>query len=576
MWSQVESEIEVSRQKIFAAIAGYSDLTLIRGFGNMGDELIFAGTRQLLSALKYREVSITDLAGVQGELGLITGGGSWCGPYQYMVEYLPQIERQFKRVIILPSSYDPAVPVIRRTLSQSSATFFARELVSYEQIRSICRAELAHDCAFFFDFRPYRIQGGGLLTSFRTDRESVGLPLPPENNDLSLTCETLDEWLRTIARYEVVHTDRAHVMIAAAMLGKHVRFRSSNYHKIPGIAEFSLRSLPVRKINHLDPAEVVSELQALDEKYRRLLPPELSTRDTKVEVTTVVRKDHSSHEFAENLSAIPTRYALLLDADVEPLPGALAQLLSQFEAAPDVVAVTGCLVTADGTIEHCGANYQLTDRLIEIDLLGRGRRYDDPLGGSSLCRLIPGGMMLVRTEALQRDPLDPELGPDLDVPEWSYRLDCRGEGRLFRSIEALAVRQKPPATSIESRLNSLAHFLRKHGLIIDTLFELLPELGPSADPNSLGAGKLLLILLNQCGVKWVMERWRNNDLAPLFKTVSAREKTLQKEVDSLRLQLIEAHENYAAITRTKSWKLLTLHWRLRQAMSRSGAVTGKE
>jgi exopolysaccharide biosynthesis predicted pyruvyltransferase EpsI len=576
MWSQVESEIEVSRQKIFAAIAGYSDLTLIRGFGNIGDELIFAGTRQLLSAVEYREISINDLAGVHGDLGLITGGGSWCGPHQYMVEYLPHIERQFNRLIILPSSFDPTVPVIRRTLAQSAATFFARELVSYEQIRSLCRSELAHDCAFFFDFRPYRIQGEGLLTSFRTDRESVGLPLPPENNDISLTCESLDEWLRTMARYEVVHTDRAHVMIAAAMLGKHVRFRSSSYHKIPGIAEFSLRSLPVRQIAHLNPAEVEGELQGLDVKYRQLLPQEFATRDLTAEVTTIVRNHHRSpHELARNLSATPTRYALLLDADVQPLDGALAQLIFQIERAPDVVAVTGCIVTADGTIDHCGANYQQTDRLLEVDLLGRGRRFDDPLGSSSFCRLTPGGMILVKTEGLESAPFDPELAPHLDVFEWSYRLNSRGGGRFIRSVEALAIRHEQ-AVNVESRLNSCAIFYRKHGLIIDTLFKLLPELGPGTDPDSLGAGKLLLILVNQCGVKWVMERWQNNELAPLFKTVSAREKVLQKEVDRLRLQLVEAHENYAAITRTKSWKLLTLHWRLRQAMSRSGNASSKE
>jgi hypothetical protein len=36
------------------------------------------------------------------------------------------------------------------------------------------------------------------------------------------------------------------VMLAAAMLGKRVRYRASRYHKLPAIAEWSLRGFPVR------------------------------------------------------------------------------------------------------------------------------------------------------------------------------------------------------------------------------------------------------------------------------------------------------------------------------------------
>jgi hypothetical protein len=36
-------------------------------------------------------------------------------------------------------------------------------------------------------------------------------------------------------------------MIAAAMLGKRVEYRSSLYHKVPAIAEFSLGEFPVHR-----------------------------------------------------------------------------------------------------------------------------------------------------------------------------------------------------------------------------------------------------------------------------------------------------------------------------------------
>ncbi|MBK8315135.1 MAG: polysaccharide pyruvyl transferase family protein [Acidobacteria bacterium] len=98
-------------------------------------------------------------------------------------------------------------------------------------IGEICRAELALDGAFYFDYSPYRIRGGGgkgVLQTYRTDSERVPAAIPRDNIDISITCSTLDEWLWTIARHELVRSDRAHVVIAAALLGKDVRYRPSN------------------------------------------------------------------------------------------------------------------------------------------------------------------------------------------------------------------------------------------------------------------------------------------------------------------------------------------------------------
>jgi hypothetical protein len=125
---------------------------------------------------------------------------------------------------------------------------FAREYESLRQIKGLCRADIAHDCAFFFEHGPYRRSGDGVLHAFRTDRDARPFILPPDNNDISRTCESLDEWLWTIARHEIVRTDRAHVTIAAALLGKKVEYRSSRYHKVPGIVEFSLKPYSVEPL----------------------------------------------------------------------------------------------------------------------------------------------------------------------------------------------------------------------------------------------------------------------------------------------------------------------------------------
>ena len=242
-------DIEESRAKLLGALEGADDITLVRNQGNVGDQLIHAGMRRLLRGFDYREVGLQQLYGVRGRLAVVTGGGAWCAPHHNLPRYLPSIEEQFERVVVFPSSFDTRVGSVREALAASRAIFFAREHVSYEQIRTLCRAELAHDTAFFFDFEPYRRPGRGTLLAFRTDGEALTKSVPPGNLDLSVGCESLDEFLWAIARHELVQTDRAHVMIAAALLGKEVRFAPSSYHKLPGLAASSLQGFPVSPLD---------------------------------------------------------------------------------------------------------------------------------------------------------------------------------------------------------------------------------------------------------------------------------------------------------------------------------------
>lgn len=237
---------ELSRKRLLKAIDGAKDLTFIRSYGNIGDELIYAGTRQLLTGVTYREANILNLAPVSGHTALLSGGGAWCRPFnEVLPSILPLIEARFERVILMPSSFDTSVESVRETLTGTRALVFARERVSFEQVRSLCDADLAYDCAFFFDFRPYRCRGSGHLKAYRTDRESCLTDIPDDHNDLSATCGSLDEWLWTISSYDTIETDRAHVTIAGALLGKQVQFRPSSYHKVPAIVEYSLRGFPV-------------------------------------------------------------------------------------------------------------------------------------------------------------------------------------------------------------------------------------------------------------------------------------------------------------------------------------------
>jgi hypothetical protein len=127
-----QARIRAARTRLLRAITGAHDLWFIRSHGNIGDELIYAGTRQLLSGMDYGEASGQSLDGVSGHTALISGGGAWCQPYhEFMPALLPRVEQRFERVIVLPSSFDVSVDCVREKLTHTKALVFARECSSY-------------------------------------------------------------------------------------------------------------------------------------------------------------------------------------------------------------------------------------------------------------------------------------------------------------------------------------------------------------------------------------------------------------------------------------------------------------
>jgi hypothetical protein len=307
-------ELENSRRSLLAAIGDPSEVIFFRAWGNIGDELIYAGARQLFSQIPYQEISIRNLHLHRGKTAVIAGSGGWCRAYHAMPDYLREAERRFNRVVVFPSSFDVLVPSVSEALADSRAIVFARERYSYAQIRNLCDARLAFDTAFFFNFEPYRVPGHETLTALRTDNETNSRYVPLINNDISLTCESMDEWLWKIARSECVVTDRAHVLIAAAMLGKKVRYRPSNYHKVTGIAEYALSEFNIERISN-------EEMVDIGEEMLRLTP------DNKQIVTTMVNTSDDWHESLSQISdeiaaIVPSgsRYILIDDDKLGELP----------------------------------------------------------------------------------------------------------------------------------------------------------------------------------------------------------------------------------------------------------------
>jgi GT2 family glycosyltransferase len=273
--------LQRSRETLLGAIGEHSELVLVRGREDMGEELALAGARALLGERRHHVIGVKELCGTSGHTALICGSGGFCHHDQGLMPHVLAVaEMRFKRVILLPSSFDTSVDAVREALEHTQAVIFARESESHRLIQPLCDAHLAHDTSFFVDYATYRQTGSGILHAFRADPAPSGEhPIPPAHDDILSTASTPEGWLGTISRHALVQTDRAHVMIAAALLGKEVEFDSSNDFQVQAIADYALSSFPVKRLPpaattperapaHLAPAPCSPQAQAVRERLR--------------------------------------------------------------------------------------------------------------------------------------------------------------------------------------------------------------------------------------------------------------------------------------------------------------------
>ena len=619
--------VEASRRLILEAIGDSEDMTFVRGVGKMGDHLIGGGTRALLAGRPYREVSLREVGRVRGRLALLGGGGAWCEPYhELMPEALPVLERTFDRVVVLPSSFDLSVEAVAQALSRTRAVVFARERESYRQIRTVCDARLAHDASFFFDFSPWRREGHGVLNAWRTDRESSGrYALPAGNVDISVACESLDEWLWTIARHARVRTDRAHVLIAGALLGKTVEYRASSYHKIPEIAAFALGGFPVVHIDDPAVSECVparpaaTAAQPLEDVRVRLarasaaslarLPRLAAAPGPRVSVVlvswnrpTTIRTslrsvldsapawdrvllvdNNSSETTREILKAeasgdarvelvlldenvgcararalaarrCTTEYVLFLDDDAEIFPGSLELLVHALDTDPSALAVAANVVLPDGTVQICGGDFLIRDGIVRFTPLSAGEPFEAAAGGATEpCRWVGGACVLYRRAAFERFPLDPGMAAYYEDNEWGFRVERTVPGSLRRCPQALALHHHvakdrhgsapTDLAHVVSLAEPVAHFYKTHGVLMEALFGLVPELREKSGACDAAAARLFLELLSSRGAQWMVSEWLRGGLAPLFRP------------GGQELQKIYA---------SRWWRVATSYWSLRR------------
>jgi GT2 family glycosyltransferase len=599
------ADVERSREALLAEIGDGYDLTFMHAGGNVGDQLIWAGTRELLRGHIFREIELDELPSSGGDTVLLAGSGAFSRPYHdWMPQALAIAEQRFDRVIVMPSSFDVGEDAVRAALQRTRATIFAREPESLRRIEGFCRARAAHDCAFFYDFSSRRADGEGTLNAFRTDAEAThGLTPPPGNDDISARCETLEEWLDEIERHALVRTDRAHVMIAAALMGKPVEYADGAYHKVGAIAEAALAGHAVRRISSHNgrPAPERAPIAAHARNGDVRVTAAVVTRDrpetalraarsvaaADVGARVVLLDDNSApparamlQDAAANDGRLAVRaadrtlgvaagrglaselarseYLLLLDDDAELQAGALERLVADLDAHPEAIAVTPLVAGGDGTVRHLGGWPAVSDETVRLALDGAGRRSDDPeLPPSGATGWVCGAAVLVRGAALGEIPFDPAIPAPLDDLDWSLRAERARPGCLRRCREAIVVQEAVDdtvwshgflrATEVAGRLAGHAAFLRRHGLVLeDELARLVPELRRDGTLD-VAAARLLLELVAARGAEWLAGVWQDGGLDPLFDGGEARAGRHAAEMEQLTDALVAERHRVAAL-----------------------------
>lgn len=256
--------------------------------GNAGDALINVGFYQMAERLGLEHVVLarSDYRQVGSDDTVVIGGGGAIVPeWPATPRFIEHVAATARRIIILPQSFREAETTLRALRPQD--VLIARERFSYDYAKSLhldCGVEIDHDVALQVSVEQLIAEAAGLrprvstdrlgrdaafvhhrarshvvstLAAFRSDREAspeVG-QRRSRLNDLSVIAgrggrdRPASLWaarrlLALVDLYDEIRTDRLHVIIAAALLGKRIVAFPNNYHKVRGVIEMSLADYP--------------------------------------------------------------------------------------------------------------------------------------------------------------------------------------------------------------------------------------------------------------------------------------------------------------------------------------------
>lgn len=246
--------------------------------GNAGDALINVAAIHSLERAGVRYKSVGHQANVEGKTVILGGGGNLIPDYATIRNALKNFYINAKQIILLPHTIRGNEDLLEAL--GSNVTLICRDVESYGHASSVCRHAqvlLGHDMAFHLDedrlmkspeteavYRPafkatlekHRIHLEELCARkkvyfARIDGERAG---PIGGNDIDISAIfALGTWpgqgaetsawgfLEAIRNAPYIVSDRLHVGIGAALLGKSCTLFDNSYGKNKGVWQNSIR-----------------------------------------------------------------------------------------------------------------------------------------------------------------------------------------------------------------------------------------------------------------------------------------------------------------------------------------------
>lgn len=267
--------------------------------GNGGDSLIATGAYKL-----FREYNLTiqlvnpDSFNADGKIVIYAGGGNLVGIYPEARDFFYKHHKTAARLILLPHTVNKNKDLLAEL--GNNVTIFAREKISYEYLKKYAPKSniyIDHDLAFHLDVHEIinqpqinfmtalvlkifykstnninstkipsvtkmtqnylhelihlKLKNRDIANCFRDDVEKIKTSLPKNNTDLStiyeystrnedITFYATQRLLKYIDNFKKIRTDRLHICIAAALLGKEVEFYPNSYYKCQAVYEYSI------------------------------------------------------------------------------------------------------------------------------------------------------------------------------------------------------------------------------------------------------------------------------------------------------------------------------------------------
>lgn len=194
-----------------------------------------------LELLRQTEFISSNGATIENLVLLSGGGGSWRNQSSGNRAFMAKASPRFAKSIVFPHTYETHAidPMGSKTL------YVARDRTL--SLQSVAGAVVCHDMAFFLQlpelFKLTNSGGTGYFMRGDSEKSSLaermpaGVDLSMQGNHLS----NVTPFFQVLESFEKIVTDRMHIAIAGAMLGKHVELFPGNYGKANAVFDLSLK-----------------------------------------------------------------------------------------------------------------------------------------------------------------------------------------------------------------------------------------------------------------------------------------------------------------------------------------------